>query len=404
MAYFRCVGGVGGGAVLTLTYSSDFYGVDITATNGTETHTITATSSGEVVFNISEAGTWTISATVDGQTYSETVNVTLEYTSELIAIPDGSTVTPVNSIPIWLKCAMIRDKSYTTLSQVLADTETFIALCADSNASDYMARSTTWASGVTADATAMQIVGKYGYCANALRNDNTWNTAINNSPYASYVPVSPIVPTGTVLHSAVEDTTYYVSGGSNVPFCTIASGDTETVLASTIESLKNQTITLYSSVAKDPTNLSNDFTMPVRITPNITEIYLMPLKSLYWWGHKSAFLEDCTSANGWSYTKTLLTPTYNSSNILLSTGNNACAVSTKTAMSGNFVAILTGTTASSGVYGWWNGETSKSMKEADQISITSGTITKYAKTISNKYPVLFTVNSRAFKVHAIWIE
>lgn len=287
MAYFSALGGTGGtSATITVTYSEDFYGVTITATNGTTTLTKTATSSGTLVFDVSEGGTWVVSGTVEGATYSESVDVTFEYTAPpLVALPNGSTALPVNDIQMWLKCAAIRDKtSYTTLSDVLGDTETFIALCADSNACDYMARSTTWASGVTADATAMQIVGKYGYCANALRNDNTWNTAINNSPYASYVPVSPVVPTGTVIHSAVEDTTYYMEGGQSVPFCTIASGDTETVLASTIESLKNQTITLYSSVAKDPTNLSNDYSKSIRITPNVTEIYLMPLGSLYWYG------------------------------------------------------------------------------------------------------------------------
>lgn len=216
-AHFRAMSSVGGaGATITVTYSSDFYGVDITATNGTETHTITATSSGEVVFTISEAGTWTISATVDGQTYSETVNVTLEYTSELIAIPDGSTVTPVNSIPIWLKCADIRDKSYTTLSQVLADTETFIALCADSNACNYMARSTNWASGVADDSTAMLIVGKYNYCANALISNATWCAALASSTYWEYIfngcvpkMTSNTAPSGEVTGTTPRDTTTY---------------------------------------------------------------------------------------------------------------------------------------------------------------------------------------------------
>lgn len=345
MAYFSALGGTGGtSATITVTYSEDFYGVTITATNGTTTLTKTATSSGTLVFDVSEGGTWVVSGTVEGATYSESVDVTFEYTAPpLVALPDGSTALPVNDIQMWLKCAAIRDKTtYTTLADVLADTETLIALCADSNASDYMARSTTWASGVTADATAMQIVGMYGYCANALRNDNTWNTAINNSAYASYVPVSPVVPTGTVIHSAVEDTTYYVSGGSNVPFCTIASGDTETVLASTIESLKNQTVTLYSSVAKDSTNLSNDYSKAVRITPNVTEIYLMPDGAVYWYGHTSQTLGKTvwigsSAGNNFTYNKNNMSASTTGSN-----QNNTATTTSKVFVSGNKIKYIRG--------------------------------------------------------------
>ena len=60
-------------------------------------------------------------------------------------IPDGRTVTPTDDIQIWLNCADIWDKTYTTLAEVLADTTTLAALIASSNAVDYMVRSTTWA-------------------------------------------------------------------------------------------------------------------------------------------------------------------------------------------------------------------------------------------------------------------
>ena len=68
------------------------------------------------------------------------------YNLELNVIPVGSTVTPVNDIQIWLHCADIWDKNYTTLDQVLADAPTLQALIASTNAVDYMVRSTDWAS------------------------------------------------------------------------------------------------------------------------------------------------------------------------------------------------------------------------------------------------------------------
>lgn len=622
MAYFSALGGTGGtSATITVTYSEDFYGVTITATNGTTTLTKTATSSGTLTFDVSEGGTWVVSGTVEGATYSESVDVTFEYTAPpLVALPDGSTALPVNDIQMWLKCAGIRDKTtYTTLADVLADTETFIALCADSNACDYMARSTTWASGVAADSTAMLIVGKYNYCANKLLSDSTWAEAICNSTYidsvlnikvptmtsatapsgtvdsngdygsgydkwrafnpsesqgwvpnhggaqagyylvgdwlsydfgysvcisyvelsyintstpnniyfkiqgsndnfvsdihdlcseqtitgvasttvttkvalgnatnyakhrvyistnssssggkglkvqfygrtdnANYIPLVPKMTSNTtpsgecisiseyssstktylafdgdaestwtsasttvpvwigyefpqskivdgvrvkfgnssatnvsttfklqysdtgnsddwtdigtsvtttataeqfytfenstahlhyriyitaqtlsnatykgcvsilqfckkatlpIIHSAVEDSIFYMDDGSPVALCGIPVGDTIDV---DMEAFKGQTLTLVSTVAKEPTNLSNDFSMNVRITPNITEIYLMPLKSLYWWGYESDNLEEMSNANGWiswGSSNTYESPTYNKNNI-----------------------------------------------------------------------------------------
>lgn len=60
-------------------------------------------------------------------------------------IPDGRTVLPTDDIQIWLNCANIWDKTYTTLAEVLADTDTLSALINSENAVDYMVRSTTWA-------------------------------------------------------------------------------------------------------------------------------------------------------------------------------------------------------------------------------------------------------------------
>lgn len=60
-------------------------------------------------------------------------------------IPDGRTVEPTDDIQIWLNCADIWDKTYTTLAEVLADTDTLLALISSNNAVDYMVRSVSWA-------------------------------------------------------------------------------------------------------------------------------------------------------------------------------------------------------------------------------------------------------------------
>ena len=121
-------------------------------------------------------------------------------------VPDGSTVLPTDDIAIWLKCGQ-RSETYTSLSQVLADSTCLGALIADNNAVNYMVRSTTWASTVCADSGAMTLIGGNNYCANTLLGDSTWLNAICNSTYFesvlnAKVPVmtSNTTPSGKVTY------------------------------------------------------------------------------------------------------------------------------------------------------------------------------------------------------------
>ena len=188
MALFRCASGSsGGGATITVTYSSDFYGETVTCSHGTKTYSKVATSSGTLEFSVDEEGTWTISCTIGSDTFSTTADVDLTYDAELVSLPDGETVLPTNDIQIWLKCAGITDKSYTTLSEVLADSETYNALLGDSNACAYMKRSTTWSTDICADQYAMNLLGQYDTACDALLSDSTWLNAICNSTYFQLV-------------------------------------------------------------------------------------------------------------------------------------------------------------------------------------------------------------------------
>ena len=218
MAYFHCLiggGSSGGGYELTVTCDADFSGTTITCTDGVTTLTETCPSSSpyEVVFEIPNGGTWTVSGTISGSTFTASIDIPDEL--ELIAIPDGSTVTPTDDIQTWLKCGGILDKSYTTLNEVLADSTTLLALMSDDNASDYLVRSTTWASGLTADSTAMTDIGANNYCANTLLNDSTWLNAICNSIYFESVlnvkvPImtSNTTPSGECFSSSVYSDRY----------------------------------------------------------------------------------------------------------------------------------------------------------------------------------------------------
>ena len=181
-------------------------GKTVTATKGGDTYTATEVSTGQYEVTVDSIGTWTIS---DG-TLSDTVTVTSSttYYVTLSAIPDGSTVLPTDDIQIWLNCADIWDKAYTTLNEVLSDTVTLTALIADNNAVDYMVRSTTWASGVCADSTAMSYIGLNNYASNTLLADATWCNAICNSTYFESV-LNAKVPTMTSLNTPEGEVTYH---------------------------------------------------------------------------------------------------------------------------------------------------------------------------------------------------
>ena len=144
-------------------------------------------------------GMWKYYATSDASGYHEGT-ITLEkwgnYPVEFNDIPDGATVTPTDNVQTWLHCVNIWDKSYTTISEVVADTTTLNTLIANENANDYLVRSTTWASDVCSNESAMTYIGLNDYCADKLLADSTWLEAICNSPYFEKV-LNVKVPTMT---------------------------------------------------------------------------------------------------------------------------------------------------------------------------------------------------------------
>lgn len=116
--------------------------------NNSTVGTTTFDSTGHATFSVHSVGTYNVSATDSlSTTYEVDVDVTEEttYIVEFIDAIDGATVEPTDDITTWLKCANIKDPSITTLADVLANRSLFETLIANSNACNYMARSTTWA-------------------------------------------------------------------------------------------------------------------------------------------------------------------------------------------------------------------------------------------------------------------
>jgi len=161
MAYFDCiVGGSGKGNTVTVTCAEEFAGLTITLSKTGKTYTKTCPSTAPyvVTFNGVENGTYIVSCTVDGETYSETV-----------IVQDISCVLNYGfKWQTWVDTASQLDSTdYNSLDEVLADEEAVRELFLEHACVDYMAEATS----SNAD---LETIINDDYCAK-------W---INNSDYA----------------------------------------------------------------------------------------------------------------------------------------------------------------------------------------------------------------------------
>ena len=161
MAYFDCiVGGSGKGNTVTVTCAEEFAGLTITLSKTGKTYTKTCPSTAPytVAYYGVENGTYTVSTTVEGQTYAETV-----------VVQDISCVLNYGfNWKLWVDTASQLDSSdYASLSEVLADEEAVRELFLEHACVDYMAEATS----SNAD---LETIINDDYCAK-------W---INNSDYA----------------------------------------------------------------------------------------------------------------------------------------------------------------------------------------------------------------------------
>lgn len=146
-------------------------------------------SDGKLTLYPMYSGEWECScySSVIGTTTIKTIDLSywgVQPTVTFEDIPNGATVTPTDDVQTWLHCANIWDKTnLTTIDDVIADTTTLNTLISDNNAVDYLVRSTTWASDVCSNESAMTYIGLNDYCAWSLLDNDTWNEAICNSNY-----------------------------------------------------------------------------------------------------------------------------------------------------------------------------------------------------------------------------
>lgn len=113
------------------------------------------------------------------------------------------------------------------------------------------------------------------------------------------------------LYSAASDTVSFTDDAGSKTAVTDTSGKKTSV--SIVIPYNGKTITFTSSVAKNPSNLSNAYSKSIALTRSTTEIKVMPDAALYWWGYKSSACQVLSAANGWTPTGgfSFSTPTFN---------------------------------------------------------------------------------------------
>ena len=215
------------------------------------------------------------------------------------------------------------------------------------------------------------------------------------------------------IYSAAYDEIYYYDEGEKVILAvTDSTGKSANAIIPDVASL-----TIYSSVAKD----INDNTSPYSktITNKENDIYLMPAKTLYWYGNLCSDMllggiEAGTSENGWTayYRQSgigysIQAPVFNIHSVVSnpSGGVNASGIGTSRVISSdnNIHHLITKNVTD----GWFCSDSTKNIMgndTGDCYQLTANTNRSYTMPASDAYVHIHSDNSRVFEIAAWWVE
>lgn len=157
-------------------------------------------------------------------------------------------------------------------------------------------------------------------------SDGTDSTTVTVDTVKIYeveiIPTPSVISVTLTLYSATEDQVTVVDeDGTHLE--QFASGQSsKSITVKVLPSGSNVTFT--SSIAKNPSDLSEYYTKTVNVTSATTEVYCMPDNCLYWYGYKGTNFGGSMSDQNWSKPsgKSWGTYTENVNYIYLSTGAN----------------------------------------------------------------------------------
>ena len=272
--------------------------------------------------------------------------------------------------------------------------------------SDFYNKTMTCTKGTT---TYTQTTTSSGTTTFSVAESGTWTITCNGvsrqvDVVLEYSTSMAITKTITVYSSASDTVSFSdMTGAKTVTTDTNGQGSVSiTFIPPSVN------ITFTSSVGKNPDNLSANFSKTITITSNTTSIYVMPDNCLYWYGCNVG-VEGVTTANGWSYSKGLVAPSFTSTRYVnCSSGANALSAvassSVKQITTVNaLVDFVTG--------GTWVGAfaTKNISSPINSTSVYNTGLRKVSCTVSTQsgYPMVWGSNSSIrseINVYALWYE
>ena len=443
-------------ATITVTYGNAFRGTTITCTNGDTVYSKTAPSGGNTVsFTVPTTGSWVVSGTVSGTPYQQTVVVssmtsystTLNVFSATVTITfpysngatcklsDGVTELVANTSPMAFNVPNVGTWVATCTLDGLAQTESF-SITTDGQTESHtftygtinltydnefrgLSLTCSQTGGSTITKTAPSGANSMSFYPDATGTWEITGTYSGQSYSTGEITVSLlstavsanlqtyIIATVT-LHGAVGATISYVDVTGLQTKALDENGECANVVVKCDPS--NPYVSFVdTNKSKLPEDLTKSYFKRVEITDALTDIYIMPDNSLYWYGYEDSNCEDCTSANGWSATGfTIKTPTHNSNDIAVPTsgGTETCAVGNKIAVSSTKAHAVTKTITLSSSYGVAirTDSTKNIMANTSVFQTVANTMQHLELDNPSNYISVGAAAGRAGNVYALWYD
>ena len=382
----------GGSTVKVTTSESSLYGQSVTLSDGVNTLTETFSGSGEATFSgVTLTGSLTVSASYGGQTatrtlsipyfgnyttslsfFTATITVTFDASKGATCTLDGTTVSTspyaftVSSAGTYTaSCTLDGVTKQGTAKVITTDGQT------ETDTIEYGTINLTYANEFRGQTITCAKTGGSTITKTAPSSGNTmsfypdttgtWEItgAYSGTTYSSgNITVSSLstAVSATLQTNVTLSVTMYGAAGATISWtdqagaktATLDSTGTKTGVAIVIQP-SGQTITFTdTNVAKNPDNLSANYTKSIALTSGTTSIKVMPDNALYWYGYNNGEIETCSTANGWTLntyftSPVFVNPTYNDNSIRFSTvasPHQTSAVGTKSEVSGTVNVVF----------------------------------------------------------------
>ena len=439
-------------ATITVTYGNAFRGTTITCTNGDTVYSKTAPSGGNTVsFTVPTTGSWVVSGTVSGTPYQQTVVVssmtsystTLNVFSATVTITfpysngasctlsDGVTSLTANTSPMAFNVPNVGTWVATCTLDGLAQTESFSITTdgqTESHTFSYGTINLTYdnefrglsltcsqTGGSTITKTAPSSGNTMSFYPDATGTWEITGTYSGNTYSSGEITVSSlstavsasiqtyIIATVT-LHGAVGATISYVDVTGLQTKALDENGECANVVVKCDPS--NPYVSFIdTNKSKLPEDLTKSYFKRVEITNALTDVYIMPDNSLYWYGYRDSDFEIANSTNASPMSGTFVNPTFNANSVIIGDGvsGHACGLILNELTSiTKFRALARGVTAYSGSYGQL--DTFLTNAGSKSVTVTSSSAQYWE--LSDTVPVRLLVDSysRSMEVFSAYYE